>query len=70
MIHNEGELDRILRIVLGTFLILFSYTASITVVKLFLAGIAVLSIFSGFVGYSNFYRKFGLNTSSRKKRAR
>lgn len=63
MIHNEGEVDRIVRVTGGTFLMLFAYTSMEGPAKWIILAVSIEVIVSGFLGYSGLYKKMGISTS-------
>lgn len=69
MVQNEGELDRILRVVVGTCLFWFSYVSFEGWIKWTVFLITLEMIVSGFIGYSGIYKKFGVSTNSKKIKA-
>lgn len=67
MIQNEGELDRILRVFLGSFFFMIAYTMTPGIGRWLLTILAILLVLSGFTGYSSFYHKMGISTLLRKR---
>lgn len=63
MIHNEGEIDRIARVIGGTFLMLYAYTSMEGFAKWMLLAISVELIITGFLGFSGLYKKMGISTN-------
>ena len=59
MIYNEGTIDRIIRIALGTLLVALSLMGQRTV---WVAALGLVFMVTGFAGFCPLYRVFGVRT--------
>lgn len=62
MKQNIGDGDRVIRVVLGTFLLFAGYCSTYGFTQLVVYLISTVMIAGGFVGYSFLYEKMGIRT--------
>jgi cadmium resistance protein CadD (predicted permease) len=60
MSRNEGSLDRLVRVILGSVLLALVFVGP----KTFLGLIGLVPLFTGIVGYCPLYRVVGIRTSA------
>lgn len=65
---NEGKIDRIIRIVVGVLALTVAFTQlSSGLGQVILAGLGIMMLVTGIVGYCGIYTLLGINTCKLKK---
>jgi len=65
---NEGKIDRIIRIVVGITALTVAFTQiSGGILQIIIAGLGIMMLVTGIVGYCGLYALFGINTCKIKK---